>query len=54
MDYFFGSELKSLMTHPGFTKEINTDAVVSFLQYGYISFPHCIFNHTYKLPGSPY
>ena len=23
----------------------------SFLQYGYVSSPHCIFNHTYKLPA---
>jgi len=49
--FLFASELKSLMTHPGFTKEINTDAVASFLQYGYVSSPHCIFNHTYKLPA---
>ena len=49
--FLFGSELKSLMAHPRFRKEINTDAVASFLQYGYISSPHCIFNHTYKLPA---
>jgi asparagine synthase (glutamine-hydrolysing) len=48
--FLFGSELKSLVAHPGFKKEMNTDAVASFLQYGYISSPHCIYNCTYKLP----
>src|SRR6185436_3296399 len=43
--FLFGSDFKSLMTHPRFEKEINTDAVASFLKYGYVSSPHCIFNH---------
>lgn len=47
--FLFGSELKSLLVHPGFEKEMNTNAVASFLQYGYVSFPHCIYNYTYKL-----
>jgi asparagine synthase (glutamine-hydrolysing) len=47
--FLFGSELKSLMGHPGFKREINADAVASFLQYGNVPSPHCIFNHTYKL-----
>ena len=47
--FLFGSELKSLMAHPGFIKEINADAVASFLQYGYVSLPYCIFDHTHKL-----
>src|SRR5947207_11423732 len=47
--FLFGSELKSLMAHPGFIKEINADAVASFLQYGYVSSPYCIFDHTHKL-----
>jgi asparagine synthase (glutamine-hydrolysing) len=49
--FLFGSELKTMLAHPGFEKQINTDAVASFLQYGYVSSPHCIFNHTYKLPA---
>ncbi|HQV07031.1 MAG TPA: asparagine synthase-related protein, partial [Chitinophagaceae bacterium] len=32
-------------------KNINTDAVASFLQYGYVSSPHCIFRNTHKLPA---
>jgi asparagine synthase (glutamine-hydrolysing) len=48
--FLFGSELKSFIKHPGFKKEINRDAVASFLQYGYVSHPHCIYQHTLKLP----
>src|SRR5436190_3640923 len=49
--FLFGSELKPLMAHPHFVRDINVDAVASFLQYGYVSSPHCIFNHTHKLPA---
>jgi asparagine synthase (glutamine-hydrolysing) len=49
--FLFGSELKSLIAHPLFKKEINVDAVGSFLQYGYVSSPHCIYDHTFKLPA---
>lgn len=50
--FLLGSELKSLIKHPGFKKEINRDAVASFLQYGFVSHPHCIYRNTYKLmPG---
>ena len=48
--FILASELKSISTHPGFPKEIDKDAVASFLQYGYVSHPHTIFRHTYKLP----
>ena len=48
--FLFGSELKSLTAHPQFQKKINRDAVASFLQYGYVSHPHCIYADTYKLP----
>lgn len=49
--FLFGSELKALMAHPNFEKKINRDAVASFLQYGYVSTPHCIFENTHKLPA---
>jgi asparagine synthase (glutamine-hydrolysing) len=50
--FLFGSELKSIVAHDRFPKEINVDAVASFMQYGYVSHPHCIYRHTYKLaPG---
>ncbi|MDQ3277990.1 MAG: asparagine synthase (glutamine-hydrolyzing) [Bacteroidota bacterium] len=50
--FLFGSELKGITQHASFKKKINVNAVASFLQYGYISHPHCIYEHTYKLqPG---
>lgn len=50
--FLFGSELKSVIGHPAFQKELNRDAVASFLQYGYVPHPHCIFQNTRKLqPG---
>jgi asparagine synthase (glutamine-hydrolysing) len=47
--FVFASELKAIVAHPGFEKRINPAAVASFLQYGYVSFPHCIYENTYKL-----
>jgi asparagine synthase (glutamine-hydrolysing) len=48
----FSSELKSITAHAGFEKRINPNAVASFLQYGYVSHPHCIYQDTFKLaPG---
>lgn len=50
--FLFASELKAFHEHPGFEKELNTDAVAAYMQYGYVPTPHCIFNHTHKLePG---
>lgn len=50
--FLFGSELKALMQHPEFEKEINLDAVSAFMQFGYVPTPHCIFENAHKLnPG---
>ena len=50
--FLFASELKAFIKHPSFKKEINLDAVASFMQFGYVPAPHCIFKNTYKLkPG---
>lgn len=50
--FLFGSELKTLMAHPGFKKEVDPDVVASFLQYGYVSAPYAVFKNTFKLqPG---
>jgi asparagine synthase (glutamine-hydrolysing) len=50
--FLFGSELKALTCHPAFEKKINANAVASFLQYGYVSHPHCIYENAFKLqPG---
>ena len=50
--FLFGSELKSMLAHPGFKKEIDHDAVASFMQFGYVPTPHCIWKNAHKIkPG---
>jgi asparagine synthase (glutamine-hydrolysing) len=49
----FGSELKPIMAHPDFKKDLNAHALSLFLYHGYITAPHTIFKNTYKLkPGA--
>ncbi len=47
--FLFGSELKALVANSSFEKEIEVNAVGSFMQFGYIPAPHCIFKNTFKL-----
>lgn len=50
--FLFGSELKGLMKHPAFEKNIDMNALAAYMQFGYVPTPHCIFQDTYKLkPG---
>jgi asparagine synthase (glutamine-hydrolysing) len=46
----FGSELKALRAHPGWSAEINRDAIAAFVRFGYIPTPHSIYRNVYKLP----
>lgn len=49
----FGSELKALMAHPEFKKELSLDALNKYLFYEYIPTPQTIFKNTHKLePGT--
>ncbi len=48
----WGSELKPLMVHPEFKKEIRTELISRYLCYKYINSPDTIFKNTYKVePG---
>lgn len=50
--FLFASELKAIMQHPAFSKEIDLNAAAAYMQFGYVPTPHCIFKDTYKLkPG---
>ena len=50
--FMFASELKSFHQHPSFHKKLDEFSLALYFQYGYISAPHSIFKHTYKLePG---
>lgn len=48
----FASELKALIKHPSFRKEINRSIVPHYLRFGFIQSPYTIFHDTFKLkPG---
>ena len=50
--FIFSSELKPLMNYPDFSKDIDFEAVSSYLQFGYIHAPKTIFKTVQKLlPG---
>ena len=52
-DMYFASELKPLMSRPGFAKTIRNDIVTRYLYQQYINAPDTIFENVYKLePGS--
>jgi asparagine synthase (glutamine-hydrolysing) len=46
----FGSELKSLCAHRGWTPRVRRQAVATFMRHGYIPGPHTIYEGVYKLP----
>ena len=46
----FGSELRALMAHPAFRKDIDPEAVAAFLRYSYVPTPATIFRGVHKLP----
>lgn len=49
-EFIFGSELKSLMAHPGLSRDIDPLAVEEYFAYGYVPEPRTIFKRAYKLP----
>jgi asparagine synthase (glutamine-hydrolysing) len=50
--FLFASELKALLKHPSFIKEIDLNAVAVYMQLGFIPAPNCIYRNTFKLnPG---
>ena len=51
-NFFFGSELKSIIANPYFKPKINTEALNLFLKYSYVPSPLSIFDGIKKLlPG---
>lgn len=53
-EILFGSEIKSLMLHPAFQKEIDLDSVNEYLQLDYVPTPHTIWKNVYKLEPASY
>ncbi|MGY4239542.1 asparagine synthase (glutamine-hydrolyzing) [Bradyrhizobium sp. USDA 4523] len=52
--FMFGSELKALRRHPGWTPRIEPAAVASFMRHNYIPAPHTIYRDVYKLEPGDY
>lgn len=52
--FAFSSELKTLITVPGFNKTINSKSLVSCLNYIWISGNETMFNGSFKLPPAHY
>ena len=51
--FLFGSELKALRQHPGWTPAIDRAAVAGYMRYNYIPAPHTIYQGVRKLePGT--
>lgn len=50
----FGSELKALLAHSLFKKEIDLESVNKYFSYEYVPTPHTIFKNVYKLEPSIY
>ncbi len=48
--FLFGSELKSLLVHPGLPREMDPYAVEEYFAYGYVPEPRTIFRDAKKLP----
>lgn len=50
--FAFGSELKALVTLPGFDRALDPDALSAYLRYLYVPAPHTIYRYARKLlPG---
>jgi len=47
----FGSELKTILAHPGVRREVEPQALDLFLTLEYIPAPHSIFKSIFKLPA---
>ena len=50
--FFFGSEIKSFLSHPCFVKELDEEKIPEYLSYEYIPYENTIFKNVYKLPGA--
>lgn len=48
--FVFGSELKALVSLPGFKKEVNRDALALYLRHNYVPTPYSIWCGINKLP----
>jgi asparagine synthase (glutamine-hydrolysing) len=53
-EFIFSSELKAMYKHPSFKRNISTEALTQYLQYGYVPSPLSIYENCYKLEPASY
>jgi asparagine synthase (glutamine-hydrolysing) len=46
----FGSELRALMAHPSFRRDVDRDAIAAVVAYSYVPSPATVFRGVHKLP----
>ncbi len=49
-DLVYGSEIKSILEHPAYVKQVNTEALENYLTFQYSVLPETFFKGIYKLP----
>ncbi|MDR7420170.1 MAG: asparagine synthase (glutamine-hydrolyzing) [Armatimonadota bacterium] len=48
----FASELKAIRAHPAFDPTLDPEAIASYIRFGYVPAPQCVYRHARKLrPG---
>ncbi len=52
--FLFGSEIKSFIPHPHFKKELNNDALESYLTFQYSAHNETFFRNVFRLPPAHY
>lgn len=52
--FLFGSEIKGLLPHPDFRKELNEEALEQYLSFQYSALEETFFKNVFKLPPAHY
>jgi asparagine synthase (glutamine-hydrolysing) len=52
--WLFGSELKSLLQHPSFQRDVDPDSLAGYLISEYVATPRCIYKNVRKLRAGHY
>lgn len=47
----FGSELKALCAHPDFRRDVDRASLTSYMRFGYVPAPLCIYQQVWQLPA---
>lgn len=51
--FLFASELKAFCAHPEFRRDVNRDSLTSYMRFGYVPAPLCIYEQVWQLqPGT--